>query len=86
MHDLRRRALLALAFAAALGTSGCSTAQFQQNGHCALIGGGVGTAVGLGVAIIDEEDTGVVIASGAAGAAIGALAGYGFCVLIDSRP
>ena len=86
MRALTRRAGFAMALTGLLATSGCSSAQFAQNGHCAFIGGGVGTAVGLGIAIIDEEDTGVVIASGAAGAAVGALVGYGICVAMDSRP
>jgi hypothetical protein len=73
----------AILLAAVFATSGCSTGRFSQNAHCALAGAGVGTAVGLGAAMIDEEDTEVVIASGAAGMAIGALVGYGFCVVID---
>jgi hypothetical protein len=63
--------------------SGCSTARWSRNADCALIGAGVGTATGLVITIADDEDAGTVVGGAAVGAAVGALAGYGFCVLTD---
>jgi hypothetical protein len=63
--------------------SGCASTRWSDATDCALIGAGVGTATGLIITIADDEDTGTVVAGGAVGAAVGALAGYGFCMITD---
>ena len=65
-------------------TSSCSSARYVNAQECALIGGGLGTAAGIGYGVIDDNINGGEIAATAGiGLVIGAAAGYTWCVLTD---
>ena len=78
----RRARPLVVVLIASFLLSGC--ASIQRNATCALVGFGVGSAVGIGIAATDNSASGVEIGGEvAAGAIGGALIGYGVCAITE---